>query len=111
MRRSRRRDAPAQVVGASRVPAAELENLVCGRLRRFLASDSEMFDHLWDLCTGRQFFRPMVTSARTLAETWSSLGVREITNIFETLAVEVVLHDEHVEAVSKTRSRLVLQTN
>jgi len=52
----------------------------------------------------------MVTRARNLAETWSSLGSRELTDILDTLAVDVVLHDKHVEiAVSKTRLRLFLQ--
>ena len=96
--------------GALRVPAAELENVVCGRVRRFLASDSEIFDNIGCKSDRPAVIRPMVTTARNLAEAWSSLGSRELTDILDTLAVDVVLHDTHVEiAVSKTRLRLFLQ--
>ena len=83
---------------------------VCGRLRRFLVSDSEIFDSIGCKSNRPAVIRPMATRARNLAETWSSLGSRELTGILDTLAVDVVLHDKHVEiSISKTRLRLVLQ--
>src|SRR5215831_5507763 len=95
---------------ALRVPAAELESVVCGRLRRFLGSDSEIFDNIGCKSDRPALIRPMITRARNLAETWLSLGSWELMGILDTLAVDVVLHDTHVEiAVSKTRLRLFLQ--
>ena len=94
----------------NRLPAAEIEDLICGRLRSFLASKGEVFDRLRLETEGTAPIQSLTKSAKRLSEEWASLGFGELRILLSSLIQRVVVDHSNVQIVlSRARLRWLLE--
>ena len=85
--------------GVRRIPATEIENLVSGRLRSFLASEAEVFDQLGFDRERPALIRPLLTAAKRLSTTLASLGFHERGILLAALLHRVIVNDDHIQII------------
>jgi site-specific DNA recombinase len=95
--------------GVRRLPATEVENLVCARLRSFLASDEEVFDQVRFEKEGIALIHPLVAAAKKLSVKWPSLRFDELRILLVSFLQRVIVDDANIEIVfSRTNLRRLL---
>ena len=93
-----------------RLPAAELESLVCGRLRSFLASDGEVFDRLRSEAEEPALIHSLAKAAKRLSDRWKSLAFGELRILLASFLQRVIVDDSKVQIVfSRMHLRRLLE--
>jgi hypothetical protein len=83
--------------GVRRIPATEIENLVSGRLRLFLASEAELFDQLGFEKDRPALTRPLLIAAKKLSTRWASLGFRDLGILLVSFLRRVIVDDDNIQ--------------
>ena len=86
----------AKAPGAYRVPATEVEQVVCDRIRTLLADGTAVFDAVSSSTAATEQYGELVAQAAALARSWSELASHEQRRIVSTLIARIELGDESV---------------
>jgi site-specific DNA recombinase len=86
----------AKAPGAYRVPATEVEQVVCDRIRTLLADGTAVFDAVSSSTATTEQCGELVAQAAALARSWSELASHEQRRIVSTLIARIELGDESV---------------
>jgi DNA invertase Pin-like site-specific DNA recombinase len=93
-----------------RLPAREIEGVVCHRLRAFLASETEVYDVFHETADRPALLRPLLSSAQHLAAAWDRFGTREIRTVIRSCIQKIIVDESNVRVlVSRPGLRLYLQ--
>jgi DNA invertase Pin-like site-specific DNA recombinase len=83
--------------GGRRVPAHDLEQLVIGRLRRFLADEAALHAALQSIVLGAARRRGLMDRAARLARDWPRLSASEVRRMLLGLLSRVSLHADRID--------------
>jgi site-specific DNA recombinase len=98
--------------GLRRLPATEVENLVCGRLRSFLACDAEVFDRLRFESEGPPQAHRLAEAAKKLSLSWTSLSFATLRILLVSFLQRVIVDDSNIQIVfSRTHLRRLLENS
>ena len=86
-----------------RVPARDLERLVEGRLKQFLASKTEVFDALESQVDVTSERMRLVAAAAELAQRWDALGATDKRSLFMVLVQRIDLATQTLNVSIRTR--------
>jgi hypothetical protein len=90
-------DTTASSPGGRRVPANDLEQLVIGRLRRFLADEAALHAALQPIVPGAARRRGLMDRAARLARDWPGLSASEVRQMLLGLLSRVSLHADRID--------------
>ncbi|HYF08105.1 MAG TPA: zinc ribbon domain-containing protein, partial [Acetobacteraceae bacterium] len=80
-----------------RIPANDLEQVVVGRVRRFLTDEAALFAALGPIVEGVAERRRLLDRASRLAGDWPKLAAAEARRLLRSLLMRVVLHAGRIE--------------
>jgi site-specific DNA recombinase len=83
--------------GGRRVPASDLEQLVTGRLRRFLADEAALHAALQPVLPHAAGRRRLLDRASSLARDWPQLGAAEVRQMLLGFLSRVSLHADRID--------------
>jgi site-specific DNA recombinase len=96
--------------GVRRLPATEVENLVCARLCSFLASEGEVFDRMCSEADGPASIHSLAKAAKGLAGRWASLRFDELRTLLVFFLRRVVVDNSNIQLVfSRMQLRRLLE--
>ncbi len=88
--------ARAKAPGGCRIPAAELEQVVCDRIRAWLADSGTVLDTIGSMATDTEQQRGLLAQAAELATAWPKLPSQEQRRILCKLVARIDIRDESV---------------
>ena len=99
-------------LGVRRVPAREIENLVCARLHSLLMADGEIFDLFRDNGESPAVIQRLVAGANKLGAKWDQLRLAELRRVLECFVRKVTIDDASVQIMlSRPLLRRVLESS
>jgi DNA invertase Pin-like site-specific DNA recombinase len=85
------------VGSAKRIPAHEVEDLVCRRLCTLLASDTEILEAVAAPADDAQTRETAIIAARRQAKGWSKLEPADTRAFLRSVVMKITIHDELIE--------------
>ncbi|WP_137128301.1 recombinase family protein [Roseomonas sp. HF4] len=80
-----------------RVPASDLEQLVIGRLRRFLADEAALYAALQPIVPDAAGRRRLLDRASRLAQDWPKMSATEVRQMLRRMLSRVSLHTDRID--------------
>ncbi len=89
-------DRRAKAPGALRIPAAEVEQVVCDRIRAWIAEPGAVFDAVTPISAGTQARGELMAEAAELARAWPDLPTHQQRHIITRLITRIEVEGESV---------------